>query len=103
MRIQVAVLGALLIAWSALPSNAKAQMACGARNEFVQSLEKGFAETPISVGLGSNGSVIEVFSSDTGTFSILMTSPNGLSCFLIAGDRWEDKLRSVPPTSLLEH
>ena len=90
MRNIIAVLGALLIGWSAFPSAAQAQMLCGPRSVVVANLEKGYSERPISMGLASNGAIIEVFVSEKGTFTIVMTRPNGLSCLMVAGENWED-------------
>ena len=73
------------------PANiAQAQMMCGPRGEVVANLEKGYAEHPVSMGLASNGAVIEVFASEAGTFTIVMTKPNGLSCLVAAGNNWEE-------------
>ncbi len=78
----------LIILATALP--ATAQMMCGPRNNVVANLEKGYSEHPVSMGLASNGAVIEVFLSEAGTFTIVMTRPNGLSCLMAAGKDWQD-------------
>ncbi len=63
---------------------------CGERRAVVANLEKTYSEAPVSIGLASNGSVIEVLASPTGTFTIILTRPNGLSCVMAAGESWED-------------
>ena len=55
----------------------------------VANLKMNYSETPVSMGLASNGAMIEVFTSDKATFTILMTYPSGLSCMIAAGENWE--------------
>jgi hypothetical protein len=80
---------AALIAFNALPTVGQAQTVCGSRADFVKKLQKGYAEKPVSVGLASNGSMIEVFASENGTFSIVITQPSGNTCLVAAGDNWQ--------------
>jgi hypothetical protein len=95
LRLPTAFLSALLIAWGALSSAAEAQSLCGQRDEMVAGLEKRYAETPVSMGLASNGAVVEVFASESGTWTIIMTHPNGLSCLVVAGEGWEALSKAV--------
>ncbi len=95
MRLQIAVLSALLIGWSALSSTAKAEMLCAERENVIQGLERGYAEIPIARGLAANGVLIEVFTSPAGTFTIVMTHPGGPSCLLIVGDHWNGLVTKV--------
>jgi hypothetical protein len=89
IRSAIRVLGALSICWSVLPTAANAQSICVERTEAATSLKKNFAEVPVSMGLSEQGSVIEVFASPNGSWSIIMTLPNGLSCIMAAGEEWE--------------
>ncbi len=66
-----------------------AHVLCGERSAVVTSLEKTYSETPVSMGLASNGAVIEILASPTGTFTIILTRPDGLSCVMAAGENWE--------------
>ncbi len=90
VRYLTAILGALLIGWSAFLPSAQAQPICGERRALVATLEKTYSETPVSVGLASNGAIIEIFASPTGTFTIILTRPNGLTCVMAAGESWQD-------------
>ncbi len=90
VRYLTTILGALLIGWGAFSSSAQAQTVCGDRDAIVASLEKTYSEAPVSVGLASNGAIIEIFASPTGTFTIIVTQPNGLTCVMAAGEYWED-------------
>lgn len=79
-------LGALALAVSA---PAAAQTACGERGTIADRLAQKYGEHPVSIGLATNGSVIEVFVSDDGTFTILVTSPDGRTCLVAAGEGWQ--------------
>ena len=63
---------------------------CGERHAVIANLEKTYSEAPVSIGLASNGAVIEVLASPSGSFTILLTQPNGLSCVMAAGENWEN-------------
>lgn len=62
---------------------------CGPRVSILEQLEREFAETPVSRGLASNGTVIELLVSESGTWTMLISLPNGKSCFGAAGEMWE--------------
>lgn len=83
---------ALLLAMTVVlfSGDAIGQTMCGLRNTVVASLEKNYSEVPVSMGLASNGAVIEVLAAPSGSFTIIITRPNGLSCVMAAGERWED-------------
>ncbi len=90
VRYLTAIVGALLIGWGAFSSSAQAQSICGEHSTVVASLEKTYSEAPVSMGLASNGAVIEILASPSGSFTIILTQPNGLSCVMAAGESWED-------------
>ena len=91
--IAVAIISALLV-WG--PS-ARAQMWCGEYKKVANSLSETFGEVPSSMGLANNGSVVQVFASADGTWTILATTPKGLSCVMAAGEAWQ-KLETAKPT-----
>ena len=67
------------------------------RADVVEQLDSKHSETPIARGLGSNGAVYEVFSTDDGaTWTIIMTLPNGKSYMLGSGEHWTN----VPVTKI---
>ncbi len=71
-----------------------AQSMCQERTKFVTELGRKYLEAPVAYGLTSTGQVIEVLASGTGSWTLIVTSPDGTSCALAAGESW-DKL----PTS----
>lgn len=63
---------------------------CGERGAIVERLQTKYGETRQSVGLAPNNGVVETFaSSDTGTWTIVITMPNGMTCLVAAGEAFE--------------
>lgn len=73
-----------------LSSTAAGQVACGVRDDIVGQLGRQYGEGRVAVGLESRGRVIEVLASDRGTWSIIVTMPNGTSCLIAAGKSWRN-------------
>lgn len=71
------------------PSEALAQASCGPRDQIVKVLADQYQEDPVGIGLARPGQVIEVFASQAGTWSMVMTMPDGKACLIAAGDNWE--------------
>lgn len=73
-----------------LVSPAVAQGICGLRADFIAHLEKRHQEQPTSMGLASNGKMVEVLTSEDGTWTILVTSADGTACVVAAGEAWQN-------------
>lgn len=71
------------------PAEVKAQMVCGSRDAFVQKLGNKYNEFPAGIGLSGAGGVVELYTSDSGSWTILFTRPDGETCVMSAGDSWE--------------
>ena len=72
---------------------------CGPRDNVLAVLSERYGETRQSIGLGASGQVMEVFASlDTGTWTILITSPAGLSCLVAHGGSFEPRTEEQEPT-----
>ena len=87
-KLWAAALGmAVLVAAQAAMA---APSVCGQRTEIVASLAKEFREAPIALGIDSNGNLVEVLSSRSGsTWSVIVTTPNGVSCLVASGEDWQ--------------
>ncbi len=80
---------------AALPLTASAAepaRSCAPRQEIVQMLAAENKEQPIAVGTADHGTRLEVLASPSGTWTLLVTLPNGIACLLNAGTDWQ----SVP-------
>ena len=73
----------------ALTSPALAQAQCGPREQIVKSLGENFKETPIGMGVTQPGQVLELFASSSGSWTMVVTTPNGTSCLIAAGENWD--------------
>ncbi len=82
-----------LVAIGATPP-AEAQMVCGDRGKMTGHLDNKDPENRSGLGLSTNGAVLELFTADTGTWTILLTRPGGPTCVLGSGEGWE--LQQMP-------
>lgn len=68
---------------------AAAQTVCVAHADLVQQLSRKYAENPMALGLGSDGSVMELFTSKDGeTWTLVRIAPDGTSCMIAGGESW---------------
>lgn len=78
-------------------ASAQSQRNCGQRTAVVERLAQQYGETRQSVGIGSNNSMVEVYASDeTGSWTILVTMPSGLSCLVASGQSFEEVAEALP-------
>lgn len=79
------------------PAVAQSQGNCGPRENVVERLANGYGETRQSVGIGSNNAMVEVFASnETGSWTILVTMPTGISCLVASGQSFEQVVEALP-------
>ncbi|AVW92075.1 hypothetical protein [Celeribacter baekdonensis] len=72
------------------PAPATAQNSCGQRDQVLERLGTQYGESRQSIGLAPNNGVVELFAStETGTWTLLMTHPNGVSCLIASGQAFE--------------
>ncbi|WP_299138096.1 hypothetical protein [uncultured Tateyamaria sp.] len=93
------MMGALAATCAVMTSAAQAQQNrnCGPRELVVNRLAEGYGETRQSMGLGANNAVIEVFASDdSGTWTITVTTPNGMTCLVASGQAFEELAEVLP-------
>ncbi len=70
---------------------------CAARDTVMAHLADKYGETRRGIGLAGQGAVMEVYAADaTGTWTILMTLPNGTSCMIASGQGYETVTEELP-------
>lgn len=70
--------------------------ACAKRELVVKKLEQGYGEILRSMGLQKSQGIVEIYSSETtGSWTILMTRPDGVSCLIAAGQLWEQDVTPI--------
>jgi hypothetical protein len=75
---------------SANGPNTAQYTSCANHDSMKSYLQDKFAEVPVSVGLQADGRLLQVFASEqSGTWSIVATTPGGLSCIVAVGEAWQ--------------
>ena len=90
---------AMVFACGAFASPLGAQMAqgnprmpCHNAMEIAKQLNSKYDESPVAFGLQSNGNLLQVYSSEEkGTWTVVSTTPTGVSCIVAAGKSWESR------------
>ncbi len=83
------LLTAALVAAFFVPASALAMPQCNTRDSVLRQLADKYGEVPVALGVTHNGGLIEVFAAPNGkTWSIIVTSPQGMSCLVAAGSGW---------------
>lgn len=72
----------------ACASPAFGQAQCGDRDAIIAELATRYNETRLGGGTDAAGAMIEVFTSEAGTWTALMTM-NGQTCLVAAGENWQ--------------
>ncbi len=63
---------------------------CAQRDRIIDRLAERYGESRQSIGMGANNSVVEVFASlETGTWTITVTLPDGITCLVASGQSFE--------------
>ncbi len=79
---------------SAPETTAQAQSAapaqqCDQRAKIIGHLARKYQEAPVAIGVTTAGGMVEVLTSgDGGTWTIILSNPNGTSCLVAAGEGW---------------
>jgi hypothetical protein len=67
-----------------------ARMPCHNAAEIAKQLGNKYEEAPVAFGLQSNGNLLQVYASEQkNTWTVVSTTPNGMSCIVAAGKKWE--------------
>lgn len=91
-------IGALLLATN--HAFAQVNRNCAERERVLAQLTQKYGEARQGMGLAANNSVVEVFAStETGSWTITVTSPNGVTCLVASGQAYEEGVEDLVPTS----
>lgn len=84
------VAASAFIGVAAMPQSANAlSFPCADRDSLIESLLKRYDETQVAVGLSKrNTEAFEVFASDSGSWTLVMTTTTGKTCVMAAGHSW---------------
>ena len=87
-RLSLLVASITTVLWS-MPVQAQQQPPCANRSDFLNHLSANYKEAPVAMGLTANGGLLEVVASKDGSWTIIVTTPNGMSCGVASGMSWE--------------
>ena len=82
-------LALLMAVFVAFPAMAQEPAPCVKRTDFLSHLSSNYDEAPVALGLTASGRVLEVVASEGGSWTIIVTMPNGVSCGIASGEHWE--------------
>ncbi len=61
---------------------------CRARDGLLTQLESKYGEIPVAIGV-ADGALVELLTAKDGiTWTIILTSPKGMSCLIASGEGW---------------
>jgi hypothetical protein len=70
---------------------------CAPHDEVAGLLAKNHQEKQQAIGLTGNGQLLEIFVSQAGTWTAVVSTPSGQSCITAAGEGWENRLVNFAP------
>lgn len=74
---------------------------CGMRDKVIAKLQADYSEQLTAGGYQTSKSVMEVWTStENGTFTVLLTNPNGVSCIVATGTGWFQAERIAEPAGI---
>src|SRR5687768_6149965 len=86
----ITTLGFALLSLPALLTSTKAAPQCGPHEKITEVLYKRFLESRQALGLAGQASVIELFVSDKGTWTLTATTTAGRTCVVATGEAWQE-------------
>lgn len=93
IRNAAAILGAAVIGVAGAASAQAQVRACGPRPEVVFWLESQFQERQAGFGLIDDRAVMELYTSSSGSWTLIVTDRLKRTCFVASGNSWVN----VPP------
>ncbi|WP_170789727.1 hypothetical protein [Ruegeria lacuscaerulensis] len=71
---------------------------CAPREDLVKRLTETYGETRQVIGIARQGAVMEVYASAaSGSWTITVTLPDGVTCLIASGQSYEDMAEALPP------
>lgn len=89
---RLALAATVLLPFVMVSESAAAMRVCGERVKMTKMLSGKYQEMPKAIGVSSTGkSVLEVYTSSEGSWTLLLTTAKGMTCIMGAGHSWQDK------------
>jgi hypothetical protein len=71
---------------------------CAERQEVTNFLGQRYGETIQAMGITDQGALLDIYVSEQGTWTIVLSLPNGPSCIVASGTDWEPRRARTPET-----
>ncbi|MGI9351744.1 MAG: hypothetical protein ACR2O3_09295 [Rhizobiaceae bacterium] len=69
---------------------------CGDRAKLVKILKDQYKEMPVALGISQKSTeAFEIYTSESGTWTVVMTMSNGMACVMAAGHSWQDLPKQI--------
>ena len=78
-----------------VPAGAQGEL-CRPRAEMVSFLFDRFSEEPRAFGMIDQRALMTIYVSNSGTWTIVVTKTDGVSCIVAAGGLWEEREITIP-------
>ena len=85
--IAAACLALAFVAWGAQQAKPH-PIPCAKHDDVLASLKRLYGEEIRAVGATKSNNLIELLTSEEGTFSIILVTPKGHACLIESGDGW---------------
>ncbi len=96
--VKLTMLSAGILLGAATMVKAQGAQNCAPRDLVVERLADKYGETRQSMGLGANNNMMEVFASlETGSWTITVTTAQGVTCLVASGQAFEELAEALPP------
>lgn len=90
-------LGLVALVFATEMASAQQRNMCATRDIVMDRLSSNFGETRRSMGLAANNGIVEIHASDeSGSWTITVTHPNGMTCLVAAGNSFEEIEEELP-------
>jgi hypothetical protein len=88
-------LGGVILAVQA--SHAQSAPPCAPRAMVIEALSSRYGESRQSIGISADNMLVEVYASaDSGSWSLVITRPDGVSCLAVTGNGYEILAEATP-------
>ncbi|MEB3421902.1 hypothetical protein ACFSDD_09115 [Salipiger marinus] len=84
-----ATLALILFALTAAAALAQQTVTCAAQDQVIDQLDDLYGERLRATGLAGPTGLMQLFSAETGTWTILLVTPEGMACLLASGTDFE--------------
>jgi hypothetical protein len=89
MKIALAALAAASICVASTSGSFALEIQCADHGLILNMLKKKYGEDPVAVGTVNQDRFMQIFVSQKGTWSVVVTKTDGNACIVAAGKNWE--------------